>query len=90
VKAGEGGADVQPLRYALVPVLQIEQDATHYFDWHHSAADTLDKVVPRELAESAAALAWITWALAESEETLPRPPPPDKPAWWLQAGATRR
>jgi carboxypeptidase Q len=90
VSAHEGGADVQPLRYALVPVLELQQDVVHYFDWHHSAADTLDKVVPRELAESAAAVAWLAWALADAEEVLPRPPPPEKPAWWLSSGATRR
>ncbi len=46
---------------------------------HHSAADTLDKVNPKELAEATAALAWVAWALAEAPETLPRPEPPDKP-----------
>jgi carboxypeptidase Q len=83
VKRGEGGADVQPLRYARVPVLQVSQDVSRYFDYHHSAADTLDKVVPQDLAASAAALAWIVRALAESEEVLPPPPPPEKPAWWM-------
>jgi carboxypeptidase Q len=90
IARGEGGADVQPLRYAGVPVLQIQQDVTHYFDWHHSAADTLDKVAPEELAQGAAAVAWMAWSLAESDEVLPRPPPPEKPAWWLSASDARR
>ena len=49
-------------------------DLTHYFDLHHSAADTLDKIDPEELAKNAAAIAVVAYALAEMSETLPRPP----------------
>jgi Zn-dependent M28 family amino/carboxypeptidase len=88
VTRGPGGTDLEPLRHAGVPTLEILQDVTHYFDWHHSAADTLDKVAPHELSAAAAALAWMTLALADAPGALPRPPPPTEPAWWAPA-ATR-
>ena len=71
-----GGADIGNLgRQGGVPMVDVRQDSSRYFDWHHSAADTLDKVDPRELAESAAALTWVAYALAESEATLDRATP---------------
>ena len=76
VVEGGGGADIEPLREASVPLLGLRLDATRYFDWHHSPADTLDKVDPRELAEGAAALAVVAYVLAEMPEPLPRPAPP--------------
>jgi hypothetical protein len=80
-----GGSDLAPLRYAQVPALGLAQDLTRYFDLHHSAADTLDKVSPTDLAVGAAAVAAIAWGLAEAEETLPRPDPPTEPPWWRRA-----
>jgi hypothetical protein len=68
------GVDIDPLRTGGVPLLGMRQDMTRYFDWHHSAADTLDKVDPGELAENVAAMAFMAWALAESAEPLPRIP----------------
>ena len=70
-----GGADISPLAKAdsPPPVIELDQDTTHYFDVHHSAADTLDKVEPRALAESTAAVAWVAYSLAEMPDTLPRP-----------------
>jgi hypothetical protein len=79
---GEGGADISPLRYERVPVVEMAQDTSHYFDVHHSAADTLDKVDPTALAAAAAALAAMAWGLADAEEVLPRPDPPARPPWW--------
>lgn len=83
VTAGGGGADISPLRYLRVPVVEVAQDTAHYFDVHHGAADTLDKVDPADLARSAAALAVMAWGLAEASDVLPRPPVPSKPPWWL-------
>ena len=70
-----GGADIGSLGQGGVPMVDVRQDSSRYFDWHHSAADTLDKVDPRELAASTAALAWVAYALAESEGTLDRAVP---------------
>ena len=52
---------------------------THYFDVHHSAADTLDKIDPAALAQSSAAMAWLTWSLADASGAL-APPPVEPPA----------
>jgi hypothetical protein len=71
-----GGSDIEPLGEAGVPVLGLWQETSRYFDWHHSAADTFDKVVPAELSASVAAMTVMAWQLAESLETLPRVPPP--------------
>jgi carboxypeptidase Q len=72
VTSGGGGADVQPLRAGGVPLLGLRQDTTHYFDWHHSPGDTLDKVSPADLAKNAAALAIMAYVLADLPEPLPR------------------
>ena len=71
-------ADPKP---ALVPMVGVHQDGSRYFDVHHSAADTFDKVGKRELAENAAVVGWLAYALAESPRTLARPaaPEPKKP-----------
>ena len=73
--AEAGGADISPMAKVAdpVPMVSVRQDSSHYFDFHHSAADTLDKVKPLELAEAAAAFAWTTWVLAEMPRALPRP-----------------
>jgi len=66
------GSDIEPLVKAGVPGLGIIQDSRRYFDYHHSAADTLDKVDPQELKENAAAMAVMGYALAAMPEPLPR------------------
>jgi len=78
IASESAGVDIDPLRAGGVPLLGLRQDQTHYFDWHHSMADTLDKIDPRDLAENVAALAFMTYALAESPEPLPRPAAGDK------------
>ena len=79
VRTGGGGADISTLGPAGVPLMALDQDMTRYFDWHHTMADTLDKVDPSELQHATAALAATTWLLAESPKTLPRKPVTDKP-----------
>jgi hypothetical protein len=80
VRAGGGGADISPMRPAGVPQIGLRQDSARYFDYHHTAADTLDKVDPEHLAANAAALAVMAYSLAEWQGTLPRLPLPDEPA----------
>jgi len=58
-----------------VPMLGVRQDTTYYFDYHHTAADTLDKVVPSDLSLNVAALAVMADGLADLAEPLPRPEP---------------
>ncbi|MBS2022624.1 MAG: peptidase M28 family protein, partial [Deltaproteobacteria bacterium] len=70
-----GGADLTKLDELSGPIpnLSMKQDNGRYFDIHHSAGDTLDKVHPADLARLAAAVAWTVYAAAEMPETLPRP-----------------
>jgi len=75
VRGTGGGADVGPLVELGVPGLSIEPDTTLYFDWHHTEADTLDKLDPVELQQSCAAFAAAAWVLADAPGTLPRPDP---------------
>jgi Zn-dependent M28 family amino/carboxypeptidase len=66
------GADIAAMAEAGVPALGILQDGRTYFYYHHSAADTLDKIVPAELRENAAAMAVMGYALASMKDPLPR------------------
>jgi carboxypeptidase Q len=65
------GSDIDPLVEAGVPGIGIIQDGRKYFDYHHTAADTLDKVDPQELRENAAAMAVMGYALAAMPDALP-------------------
>ncbi len=62
--------DIEPLADKGVPVLGIWQNGLTYFKYHHTPADTLDKVVPEELRENAAAMAVMGYALANMTEPL--------------------
>ncbi len=67
VEAGpaEGGADTSVLRAAGVPQLDVRQDASQYFDMHHTANDTVDKLDPVQLTQLARTTATIAWLAAE-------------------------
>jgi Zn-dependent M28 family amino/carboxypeptidase len=62
-----GGADVGPLRAAGVPVLDLAQDGSDYFDLHHTANDTLDKIDPAALKQNVAAWAVMLYLASEAE-----------------------
>ena len=66
------GSDIAPMANAGVPALGIMQDSRTYFNYHHTAADTLDKIAPQELRENVAAMAVMGYALASLPESLPR------------------
>lgn len=66
------GADIQHLADQHVPTFAPIQDSRTYFDYHHTAADTLDKVKPAQLTENAAVMAVTAYALANLEVPLPR------------------
>jgi hypothetical protein len=66
------GADIGPMEKLGVPGFSPMSDSRTYFHYHHTAADTLDKIVPRELAENAAVLSVLTYALANCEQPVPR------------------
>ena len=67
---GGGGADIGPLMKKGVTGLAHRTTMEHYFDWHHTHADMLDKVDPIELRKNVAALAVMVFALAEMPERL--------------------
>jgi carboxypeptidase Q len=64
--------DITPIAEKGVPAFGIWQDTRTYFDYHHTAADTLDKVDPRELAENCSVMAVLAYALANLEQPLAR------------------
>jgi carboxypeptidase Q len=66
------GADIAAMSEAGVPAVGVMQDGRTYFNYHHSAADTLDKIVPSELRENAAAMAVMAYALTNMKDPLPR------------------
>jgi Zn-dependent M28 family amino/carboxypeptidase len=66
------GADIEPMEKAGVPAFSPIQDSRFYFNYHHTAADTLDKIVPKELAENSTVVAVAAYALANMEQPLPR------------------
>jgi carboxypeptidase Q len=71
---GFGGADVSPLETLGVPVLDLRQDGTRYFDFHHTANDTVDKIDPPTLALAAAAFATAIREAADMEGDFGRIP----------------
>jgi Zn-dependent M28 family amino/carboxypeptidase len=71
----EVGADIEPVVSRGVPGFTPSQDSRYYFNYHHTAADTFDKIDPRHLAENAAVMAVTAYALADAAAPAPRAPP---------------
>ena len=76
--AARGGADLRPMRTHQVPLFDLRQDGTEYFDYHHTANDTLDKVDPESLAQNVAANAVFAIVAADAEVDF-GPAPPFEP-----------
>jgi carboxypeptidase Q len=73
IGAGGGGADIGPIAQAgKVPMLAYQGDSTRYFTIHHTPADTIDRIAPEEVSKAAAALAVITYVVAEMPQALPK------------------
>lgn len=66
----DGGSDIEPLVKAGVPVIDLQQDGTGYFDIHHTPDDTLDKVDLRPLQQNVAAWAVALFEIANAAESL--------------------
>ena len=69
---GGGGADIRPLMREGVPGMGLRVDGSKYFWYHHTHADTIDKLDPHEVALSVAAMAVMAYAVANLPERLPR------------------
>ena len=67
------GEDVGPMNAAGVPAISVRPDASRYFQWHHSADDTLDKIDREQLNQQVAAWASIVWLITQADGGL-RPP----------------
>jgi hypothetical protein len=70
ISAGGGGSDIAPLMVEGVPGFGVRTVGVHYFDWHHTNADTFDKIVPHEFQLNVASLAVMSYVLADMPERL--------------------
>lgn len=64
IRDGDGGADTGPLREKGIPVMELEVDISRYFWYHHTEADTPDKLNPKEMNDCTYAMALAAWACA--------------------------
>jgi carboxypeptidase Q len=71
---GSGGADITPLLRQGMPVFDLAQDGTKYFDYHHTADDTLDKVDRNDLNQNVAAYVTAAYVAANIEQDFGRLP----------------
>jgi carboxypeptidase Q len=65
-RQASGGPDFSPARPLGVAAVDLHQDGTEYFDYHHTVNDTLDKIEPEALAQNAAAYAVLAWLGAQA------------------------
>jgi carboxypeptidase Q len=72
IPKGGGGADIGPIMALGVPGLGLNVDGTKYFWYHHTDADTVDKLDQREVALCVATMAVMAYVLADMPQRLPR------------------
>ncbi|WP_128912533.1 M20/M25/M40 family metallo-hydrolase [Granulicella sibirica] len=70
VSPGGGGSDIGPIVADGVPALSPRTVAQHYFDWHHTEADSLDKVDPEDFKKNTAMLSVVAYVLADMDGKL--------------------
>jgi Zn-dependent M28 family amino/carboxypeptidase len=70
VREGWSGVDIRPLVDEGVPGIGHRTQAENYFHYHHSPADTFDKIDPEALAQNVAAVAALVYAIAEEPVSL--------------------
>ena len=66
-KQGDPESDIGPMAEQGMAWAWLGHDGTHYFDLHHNADDTLDKIDPKDLAQNVAAYAVFTWLAAQAD-----------------------
>jgi carboxypeptidase Q len=69
-EAAGGGADVEALIASGVPGIDLQQDGTRYFDWHHTPDDTLDKIDRAQLRQNVDAWTRVVEIIANAPEDL--------------------
>ena len=75
ITRGGGGADIGPIMQLGVPGLGLNVDGARYFWYHHTEADTVDKLDPHDVALCVATMAVMAYVLADMEESLGRTTP---------------
>jgi len=78
MEKGDGEADVGPMIALGVPGLALDVEGEKYFWYHHSSADTLDKLDPAEVARCVAAMAVAAYVVADMPGTIPHEVPPQR------------
>ena len=76
VTPGGGGVDIGPITRLGVPSMSINVEGGRYFWYHHSPADTPDKIDPRDMARCVAVMAVMAYVLADMPDRLPWGVPP--------------
>ncbi len=67
-----GGADIGPsVRAAQIPSMSLEVDGSEYFTYHHTPADTLERLNPQDVAKGVATIAVMSYVIADLPERLP-------------------
>jgi carboxypeptidase Q len=74
--AGHSGADISPMKPAGVMLMGHNVEGSTYFDYHHTQADTIDKIDPEALSQNVAALATMAYILADMPTRLGERPNP--------------
>jgi len=69
-----GAGDLHAMEADGVPTFQPLVDTSAYFNWHHTAADTFDKVNPDDVKRHVAVLSTLTWYLANIDQPIGRTP----------------
>lgn len=73
VGPGGGGADIGPISQAgNVPMMAYNGDSFRYFTIHHTPADTVDRIAPEEVSKAAAAIAVMSYVVADMPDRLPK------------------
>jgi carboxypeptidase Q len=72
ISRGGGGADIGPIMQRGVPGMGLQVDGTRYFWYHHTDADTMDKLDAREVSLCVATMAVMAYVVADMPDRLPR------------------
>lgn len=72
VTKGGGGADIGPLMRGGVPGMGLRVDGEKYFWYHHTDADTIDKLTKEDFDECVATMALFSYVVADMDTRLPR------------------
>ncbi|MBI3568234.1 MAG: M20/M25/M40 family metallo-hydrolase [Gemmatimonadetes bacterium] len=70
--ANGGGADIGPIGALGVPMMGLEVDGSRYFWFHHTEADTMDKLSPAEMQRCVAAMAVMAYVIGDLPGGIPR------------------